>query len=132
MKTLLIGAVVLLFACGMAFAQNQNADTTNPVTGTHDITLTGCLQGSPGHFAILTAGGKQLQIQSRSKDLDKLVGHTIAATGVQEPGPASSSSDSASYPNATNTGSEAIFTAGEIVDISPNCGQSTTRAKPKP
>ena len=132
MKTALVGVVVVLFACGMAFAQNQNADTTNPATGGHDITLTGCLQGSPGHFTILTSGGKQLQIQSRSKELDKLVGHTIAATGTQTPGTPSATSDSASYPNATNTGSEAIFTAGEIVDISPSCDQSTTRAKPKP
>ena len=132
MRNVFLAVVVVLFACGMALAQNQQADTTNPVTGTHDITLVGCLQGQPGHFTILTQGGKTLQIQSRSKEIDKLVGHTIAATGTQTPGTPTSSSDSASFPNATNTGTEAVFTAGEIVDVSPNCDQSSTRAKPKP
>ncbi len=131
MKNALIAAVVLLFACGMALAQNQQADTTNSA-GTKEITVTGCLQGGPDHYTILSHEGKTIQIQSKNPELDKLVGHTIAATGTQAPGTTTTTNATSEAPNgATNTGSEAVLTAGAIADLSPNCDQSSTRAKPK-
>ncbi len=126
MRNFLIVAVVLLFACSMALA--QQSDTK----GTHETTVTGCLGGGLGHYTILTREGKTLEVQTKNKDVDKLVGHTIAASGTETPGAMSTKSDTPAAPNAaTNTGAQAVFSAGTIVDISPTCDQKTTQAKPK-
>ncbi len=130
MRNLLITAVALLFAASMALAQSQDQNSST-APGTHETTVTGCLGGGPGHYTILTREGKTIQVQTTNKDVDKLVGHSVAATGTETPGAMSSQTSSTSYPNATNTGSEAVFSAGTLVDISPSCDQKTTNAKPK-
>ena len=126
MRSFLIAAVVLMFATSMALAQQQS-DTR----GTHETTVTGCLGGGPGHYTILTHEGKTIQVQTKNSDVDKLVGHTIAATGTETEGAMSSETTSTNFPNGKNEGAEAVFTAGTLVDISPTCGQKTTQAKPK-
>ncbi len=126
MRNFLIVAVVLMFACSMALA--QQSDTK----GTHETTVTGCLGGGPGHYTILTREGKTIQVQTKNKDVDKLVGHTVAASGTETPGAMSTEATTPATPNgATNTGAEAVFSAGTIVDISPTCDQKSTQAKPK-
>ncbi len=126
MRNVLIVAVVLIFASAMAPA--QQSDTK----GAHETTLTGCLGGGPGHYTILTREGKTIQVQTTNKDVDKLVGHTVAATGTETPGAMSTQSDTPGAPNAaTNTGAQAVFSAGTLVDISPTCSRKTTQAKPK-
>ncbi len=127
MRNFLIAAVVLLFATSIALAQSQ----TEP-TGSHETTVTGCLGGGPGNYTILTREGKTIQVQTQNKDVDKLVGHTIAASGTETPGAMSTQADTPATPNgATNTGAEAVFSAGTLVDISPTCDQKSTQAKPK-
>ena len=126
MRNLLIAAVILMFACSMALA--QQSDTR----GTHEATVTGCLGGGPGHYTILTREGKTIQVQTKNKDVDKLVGHSVAATGTETPGAMSTGADTPASPNAaTNTGAQAVFSAGTLVDISPTCDQKSTQAKPK-
>ena len=126
MRNLLIGAVVLMFACSMAFA--QQSDTR----GTHETTVTGCLGGGPGHYTILTREGKTIQVQTQSNDVGKLVGHTVTASGTETPGAMTTQTDTTATPNgATNTGAEAVFSAGTLVDLSPTCDQKSTQAKPK-
>ncbi len=126
MRSFLMAAFVLTFACAMAFAQTQ----TEP-KGTHETTVTGCLGGGPGHYTILTREGKTIQVQTTNKDVDKLVGHTVAASGTETPGARSSEDTTLSNPNGKNAGAEAIFSAGTLVDISPACSQKTTQANPK-
>ena len=128
MRNILIAAAVLLFAASMALAQSQG---DQPAQGTHEATVTGCLGGGPGHYTILTQGGKTIEVQTTNKDVDKLVGHTIAATGTETEGANNSKTDSTSFPNGKNEGTQAVFSAGTLVDISPTCDQSTTKAKPK-
>jgi len=131
MRSTLIAAVILLFAGSMALAQSQSDDTsTRP--GTRETTVIGCLGGGPGHYTILTHEGKTIQVQTKNPDVDKLVGHTIEATGESTPGAMSSNASTVASPNGNNTGAEEVFSAGILVDISPTCDQSTTKAKPQP
>lgn len=130
MRNFVIAAVALLFAGSVALAQSQS-DNSSTAPGTHEVSVTGCLGGGPGHYTILTREGKTIEVQTKNPDVDKLIGHTVEATGTETPGAMSSKSDSTSFPNGKNTGSDAVFSAGTLVDISPSCDQQSTKAKPK-
>lgn len=129
MRNILIGAAILVFAGAMAMAQSQ-ADNTSTTPGTHETTVSGCLGGGPGHYTILTREGKTIKVQTDDPKAEKLVGHTVVASGSETPGARTSQDTAAGFPNAKNTGEEAVFTAGTVVDMSPTCKQQTTKAKP--
>src|SRR5215470_4763111 len=113
MRKVLLTTAVLLLALGVVWAQQQPAtsdtNTNTPANAGSQITVQGCLGGSPGNFTLLGSDGTTYQLQGNDSELKDHVGHTVVVTGTLGTGNANTSSATPTTPNAaspTNTTSE--------------------------
>ena len=130
MKHAMALATILLLTSWMAMAQTPGS-TSETAHQNQSVTVEGCLGGGAGHYSILTQEGKNMQIDSKDPNLAKMVGHTVRATGMENPGTTTTTNATNETPNgATNTGAELALTTSKVTDVSSTCSVSTSSAKP--
>ena len=134
MRKVLFAAAVLLLAFGVAWAQQQPAtsdsDNTTPANAGSQITVQGCLGGSPGNFTLLGSDGTTYQLQGNDDQLKEHVGHTVAVTGTVGAGNSSTTSATPNNPSGASssatTGEQRTLSVSSMQHISASCSETST------
>lgn len=132
----IFGVIALVvFAAGMVLAQSQQSPAEETAHQNQTVTMEGCLghgsHMSTGNYTLLSHDGQTFQVQTSDKAVEKMIGHRVSVTGVENAGPASTGNAPSEIPNgATNTGAEKILTKAQVTDVASTCDEGTTKAKP--
>src|SRR5919198_5546312 len=109
MRKVLNATAVLLLALGVTMAQQQqpattdtNTNTNTPANAGSQITVQGCLGGSPGNFTLLSSEGTTYQLQGSDDQLKDHIGHTVAVTGTVGTGNATTTSSTSNMPSGAS------------------------------
>jgi hypothetical protein len=132
MRKVLVAMAVLLLALGVAWAQQQPATSdsnTNPPTNSgSQMTVQGCLGGSPGNFTLLGSDGTTYKLQGNDDQLKEHVGHTVAVTGTVGTGNATTTTATEAAPSGASptdtTGEQRTLSVSSLQHISEKCGTS--------
>ena len=137
MKKAVVAIAVLLLALGVAWAQ-QRPDTSDsnpstPASSGSQVTVKGCLGGSPGNFTLLGADGTTYQLQGNDDQLKKHVGHTVAVTGTVGTGNSTTTSSTENTPNGASststTGEQRTLSVSSMQHISESCGSGSSTGR---
>ena len=139
MRKVCFATAVLLLALGVAWAQQQPATSDNnsetPSNAGSQVTVQGCLGGSPGNFTLLGPDGATYQLQGNDDQLKEHVGHTVAVTGTVGTGTSTTTSGTTSEPNGASssdtTGEQRTLSVGSLQHISSSCKQTSTTGSSK-
>jgi len=139
MRKVLVAMAVLLLALGVIWAQQQPAtsdsNTNTPANAGSEITVQGCLGGSPGNFTLLGSDGTTYQLQGNDDQLKEHVGHTVAVTGTLGTGNSTTTSATEAAPSGTSasgtTGEQRTLSVSSLKHISSSCSESSTTGSAK-
>ena len=132
MRKVLLAMAVLLLALGVAWAQQEPAtsdsNTTTPANAGSQVTVQGCLGGSPGNFTLLGSDGTTYKLQGSDNQLKEHVGHTLAVTGTVGTGNTTTTAATEDSPSGTSptdtTGEQRTLSVSSLQHISETCGTS--------
>lgn len=129
MRNVLVAIAVLLLALGIAWAQQpatSDSNTNTPVDAGTQVTVQGCLGGTPGNFTLMGSDGTTYKLQGNDDQLKEHVGHTVAVTGTVGTGNTTTTSATETQPSGTSstdtTGAQRTLSVGSLQHISENCG----------
>jgi len=133
MRKLPVATAVLLLALGVAWAQQQPSmsdPNANPPNAGSEMTVRGCLGGTPGNFTLLGSDGVTYQLRGNEDQLKKHVGHTVAVTGTVGTGNSATTSATPARRSGTSsagtTGEERSLSVSSMEHISSRCNQTST------
>ena len=137
MRKVLVAMAVLLLALGIAWAQQQpdtsGSNANTPASSGSQVTVKGCLGGSPGNFTLLGSDGTTYQLQGNDDQLKKHVGHTVAVTGTVGTGNSTTTSSTEAAPNGASstatTGEQRTLSVSSLQHISESCGSGSSTGR---
>ena len=122
MRKAALVVVTLLLAAGWVFAQQQKELPSQQSSGPISQTQRGCLQGSPGHYILITSSGMTLQVVGSSSLLRRHLGQEVQIQGeVSNPTTESVGNAKLSGGGTASAASEPVLQVDHLSKIADTC-----------
>jgi len=137
MRKVLVAMAAVLLALSIAWAQQQpttsDSDNNTPAKSGSQVTVRGCLGGSPGDFTLLGSDGTTYKLNGNDDQLKDHVGHTVAVTGTVGTGNTTTTNATESSPNGASpsetTGEQRTLSVSSLKHISASCGAASSTGR---